>query len=128
MQANGAEILRLACCLATENGIRICFPLHDALLIEAPLEDLDAAVATTEQLMADASRVVLAGFALMTKTRLVRHPDCLGDARGRSVWGAIEQALAEVGQPVSSERPDHQRNTTRARANSRPIYLYGSKE
>ena len=36
MQANGAEMLRLACCLATERGIAVCAPVHDALLIEAP--------------------------------------------------------------------------------------------
>ena len=34
MQANGAEMLRLACCLATERGIAVCCPVHDALLIE----------------------------------------------------------------------------------------------
>ena len=36
LQANGGEMLRLACCLATEQGIRVCCPVHDALLIEAP--------------------------------------------------------------------------------------------
>ena len=30
MQANGAEMLRLACCLATERGIEVCAPVHDA--------------------------------------------------------------------------------------------------
>ena len=34
MQANGAEMLRLACCLATEAGITVCAPVHDALLVE----------------------------------------------------------------------------------------------
>ena len=34
MQANGAEMLRLACCLATERGIEVCAPVHDALLVE----------------------------------------------------------------------------------------------
>jgi hypothetical protein len=34
MQANGAEMLRLACCLATEVGIHVCAPVHDAVLIE----------------------------------------------------------------------------------------------
>ena len=38
MQANGAEMLRLACCLATERGIQVCAPIHDAVLICAPLE------------------------------------------------------------------------------------------
>ena len=48
MQANGAEMLRLACCFATERGIRVCAPVHDALLIEAPLDDLESAVVATQ--------------------------------------------------------------------------------
>jgi DNA polymerase-1 len=32
MQANGAEMLRLACCYAVERGIRVCAPVHDAVL------------------------------------------------------------------------------------------------
>src|SRR5262249_54001324 len=31
LQANGAEILRLACCVLTEAGVRVCAPVHDAL-------------------------------------------------------------------------------------------------
>src|SRR5262249_40327606 len=55
MQANGAEVLRLACCFATERGMRVCAPVHDAILIEAPLDELDAAVEVTQRAMADAS-------------------------------------------------------------------------
>ena len=33
MQAHGAEMLRLACCLATEKGVEVVAPIHDALLI-----------------------------------------------------------------------------------------------
>ena len=29
----------------TEHGIRVCAPVHDALLIEAPLEEIDQRVA-----------------------------------------------------------------------------------
>jgi hypothetical protein len=43
-QANGAEMLRLACCLLVERGIGLCAPVHDALLIEAPLDELDEAI------------------------------------------------------------------------------------
>src|SRR5262245_25784955 len=42
MQANGAEMLRLTCCLATERGVEVCSPVHDAVLICAPLERLEA--------------------------------------------------------------------------------------
>ena len=45
MQANGAEMLRIACCLGVERGIEICAPVHDAVLITAPLDGLDEAVA-----------------------------------------------------------------------------------
>ncbi len=62
MQANGAEMLRLACCLAVENGIRVCAPVHDAILIEAPLKELDDCIARTQGLMAQASEFVLGGF------------------------------------------------------------------
>ncbi|MGD9922445.1 MAG: DNA polymerase [Pseudorhodoplanes sp.] len=36
MQANGAEMLRLACCTATERGVEVCAPVHDAVLICSP--------------------------------------------------------------------------------------------
>jgi hypothetical protein len=36
MQGNGAEMLRVACILGTERGVRINAPVHDALLAEAP--------------------------------------------------------------------------------------------
>ena len=36
MQANGAEMLRLACCLAIERGVKVCAPVHDAILIDRP--------------------------------------------------------------------------------------------
>lgn len=75
MQANGAEMLRLACCLLTEESIQVCAPVHDALLIEAPLEALDAAIATTQELSAQASEAVLDGFRLRSDAKVVRYPD-----------------------------------------------------
>ena len=60
MQANGAEMLRLACIFATERGIEVCAPVHDAVLICAPLERLeDSDVARVREYMAEASRIVL---------------------------------------------------------------------
>ena len=38
MQANGAEMLRLACCFATEQGLEVCAVIHDAVLICAPID------------------------------------------------------------------------------------------
>ena len=40
MQANGAKMLRTACVFGIEADIRIVAPVHDAILIEAPLTEL----------------------------------------------------------------------------------------
>ena len=59
MEANGAEMLRLACCLTTERGIRVCVPVHDAILIEAPAAEINEHVAALQACMREASRIVL---------------------------------------------------------------------
>ena len=64
MQANGADMMRLAACLATERGIEVCATVHDAFLIIAPLERLEEDVARMRAAMAEASRIVLGGFEL----------------------------------------------------------------
>jgi hypothetical protein len=69
MQGNGAEILRLACCFATERGIGVGTPIDDALLIEAPLDRLESDVARTQLAMAEASGTVLNGFELRAEAK-----------------------------------------------------------
>ena len=93
MQANGAEMLRLACCFATEAGIRVCAPVHDAILIEAPLDDLEKTVRQTQDLMVDASRIVLDGFTLRSDAELIRYPDRYSDKRGQTMWSEVMALL-----------------------------------
>ena len=83
MQANAAEMLRLACCLGTEGGISICAPVHDAILIQAPLDRLDEDIARMTQYMTEASRVVLGGFCLRTDQHIFRYPEHYSDPKGR---------------------------------------------
>jgi len=94
MQANGAEMLRLACCLATERTIEVCAPVHDALLICAPVDHLDEDVARMRACMAEASRAVLAGFELRTDAVLIRHPERYQDPRGTVMWDRVTRLVA----------------------------------
>ena len=105
MQANGAEMLRLACCFATERGIKICAPVHDALLIEAPLDELDEIVEATQGVMADASAVVLGGFRLRSDAKIIRHPDRYHDERGRAMWEDVWEIVEEL-DAVGMQAPD----------------------
>lgn len=92
-QANGAEMLRLACIFAIEDGIRACAPVHDALLIEAPDDDLEHAIGATQRHMARASELVLGGFQLQSEVKTVRTGERLIDPRGAATWQAIEGLL-----------------------------------
>jgi DNA polymerase-1 len=102
-QANGAEMLRLAACFATEQGIEVCALIHDAVLIAAPLDQIDHDVERMRAAMAKASRVVLDGSELRTDANVIRHPDRYQDPRGSLMWervlglmGKHEAAKAEV--------------------------------
>jgi DNA polymerase-1 len=96
MQANGAEMLRLACCLATERSIEVCAPVHDAVLIAAPLYRLDEDVAAMREAMREASSLVLAGYELGTDVKVVRHPDRYEDPRGREMWSRVMALIGEA--------------------------------
>ena len=88
MQGNGAEMLRLACCLATERGINVCAPVHDALLVEGHADDIEAIVGLTQEAMKETGAIVLDGFELRTDAKIVRFPDRYLDDRGRAFSSA----------------------------------------
>ena len=98
MQGNGAEMLRLACCMATEAGITVCAPVHDAILIEAPLEQLDQVIEQTKMIMAEASAIVLDGFRLNSDAEVIRYPDRYSDERGVKMWETVTSILHQYEQ------------------------------
>ena len=93
MQGNGAEMLRLACCLATEAGIKVVAPVHDAVLIEAPLDELEVKTAQMQELMKQASLIVLNGFALRSDAKLILAPERYCDERGEVMWRTVQELL-----------------------------------
>ncbi len=99
MQANGAEMLRLAACMATEAGLRVCAPIHDALLLEAPLERLDENVRRLTAIMVEASKMVMGSPACRVDAEVVRYPYRYRDEGGGEMWdrvmGILDAAEAE---------------------------------
>jgi DNA polymerase-1 len=93
MQANGAEMLRLAICVATEAGLKICAPIHDALLIEAPLDRIDKDIATLKSIMIEASRSVLQTLECRVDVDVVRYPDRYMDEGGGKMWDRVMNLL-----------------------------------
>ena len=103
MQSNGAEMTRLACCLATESGVRVCGSIHDAILIEAPVDEIDAAVTAARAVMEEASREVLDGHTVPVDAEVVRWPDRYRPGEGRAMWERVLR-LAGITEEVSAGR------------------------
>jgi len=89
----GSEILRLACCLATEQGIRVAAPIHDALLVEAPVDEIEHAVSETQAAMREASETVLLGFSLRSDAEIVLLPSPIQDKRGERMWDVVSDLV-----------------------------------
>jgi hypothetical protein len=89
MQANGSEMLRLAAIAATEAGIEVCAPVHDALAICSPLDRLDVDIATMRAIMTKAGEKVTGGLPVKTDVEIVRWPDRYMDPRGRKMWDLV---------------------------------------
>jgi DNA polymerase I-like protein with 3'-5' exonuclease and polymerase domains len=98
LQANGAEMLRLACILAVKAGIQVCAPVHDALLIESSVENIESAVEETQACMLQAALWVLEGFPLRTDAAIVRYPDRYSDKRGKKFWDTVWCLIGEKSQ------------------------------
>ena len=119
MQANGAEMLRLACCLASERGLKVCAPVHDAILIEAPVERIDHDVARLQACMREASRLVLVGFELESDAMIVRSPERYQDGRGTVMWAtAMRLTERAVIESSTGQVNRHQTRVTQSSLNS----------
>src|SRR3954465_15958905 len=107
MQANAAQMMRLAACLATETGVEVvvCAPVHDAFLICAPLARLDQDVATMRAAMAEPARIVLSGFELGTDVSITSWPNRYMDPRGRVMWQRVLELLDRSEQRKRTARP-----------------------
>jgi DNA polymerase-1 len=124
MQGNGAEMLRLACCMVVDEGVKICAPIHDAILIEAPLNELEETIRLTKLQMADASAIVLDGFRLRSDADVIKYPERYIDSRGKEMWHAIQNLLNSTSSPATTEEPSlsvHQSNSSCALTHTRPI-------
>jgi DNA polymerase I len=95
VQSTGADILRIACIMAARRGIKLLAPVHDAVLIEAPIDRVESEVAIMQGIMQRASRIVLGSAELRTDAKIIRYPDRYTDKRGIKIWTEVLEVLAQ---------------------------------
>jgi len=97
MQANCAEMMRIAVVKATEAGLMVCAPVHDALLLESSIDAIDHDVEHLKQIMGDASEAVLGGGRrIRADAQVTRWPNHYQDERAVETFGVIGGLLGEA--------------------------------
>jgi hypothetical protein len=96
IQAIAGALFRYACLLMRKLGIRIIAVVHDAVLIEAPIDRIEEEVARATLCLQRASRRFLRGLTLEVDAKIVREGERLGDKRGTDIWNFFEGALREL--------------------------------
>ena len=105
-QGNGAEMMRLAACLMVEAGIEVNCPVHDAFLVESDADVIEQTTRRAQELMEEASRIVLDGFKTRTEATIIRHPDrYMDEARGRKMWDTVMGVLGQIRAAEPDEIP-----------------------
>jgi len=98
MQSNGAEMMRVAATIAVEEGLGICAPIHDALLLEAPADQISVHVERLRSIMGRASELILDGvLSCKVDTHIVCDPNRYMDERGAEMWDRVMGLLDRQG-------------------------------
>jgi DNA polymerase-1 len=95
VQSTASEILHIACILAERRGIEVVAPVHDAFMIEAPLEHEIEASAALDRVMRDASALVLRGYELPSDVQPIRPDGRYFDKRGREMWETVTRLVSK---------------------------------
>ena len=104
MQAGGSEMMRLAAIAATEAGIEVCCPVHDAFVMSAPTNRIEDDVAAMREIMSKAGRAVTGGLDVRTDVKIARGPGRYMDKRGKGMWDKVMALLEHLGTPGSQWR------------------------
>jgi DNA polymerase I len=96
IQSTASEVLHVACVLAERRGIQIVAPVHDALMAEGPADQAEELSVALDQVMRDASAVVLRGYELPTDSQIIRSGEHFFDDRGLEMWTTVERLLKKL--------------------------------
>jgi DNA polymerase I len=96
MQSTGAEILHATCILAERRGIEIVAPVHDALMVQCPLEEVEDVSNALDRCMRDASALVLRRYELPTDEQRILPGQRYFDKRGELMWTTVTNLLSKL--------------------------------
>lgn len=97
MQANGSDMLRLACVEMRKQQISVIATVHDAILIEANTSEIDAHREMAMNIMADVSFKLLKNLKLRSEFKIIGEGDRYMDEKGREMWEIVVSKIQPAG-------------------------------
>lgn len=94
LQANGSEMLHLACIMALDNHTKVIATVHDSILIEFPIEESQEHISICKEVMIEASRAVLEDFEL--DVDILYCLDGFKDPDGQDIWGLVWNIISQL--------------------------------
>jgi hypothetical protein len=79
--------------------------VHDAVLIVSPLDQLHQDVRRMQEVMREASSIVLNGFELGTDATIITYPDRYADPRGAVMWEKVMALINEDDSGLPTQEP-----------------------
>lgn len=95
VQSTGGDILRLTIIGLVANGVRVCAPVHDAVLVECPLDDLARTLERVPQIMREAAKAVL-GHEIPVDHAVILPGEHYYDQRGAKMYNQVMGILGEI--------------------------------
>ena len=95
MQAGGGEMLRAAVVYMVKAGLTLCATAHDAIMILAPVDRLEADVALAREIMERVSLSFTRGLLVRTDARLLRPGERYLEPRASRMWQLITDLLED---------------------------------
>jgi hypothetical protein len=96
IQANGAAIFRYAGLLMRHLRLSVVALVHDAVLVECDLDQMDHVRALAIECLERASRRFLYGLTLRVDAKPILPGERFADGRGAKLWAFVEQSLREI--------------------------------
>jgi DNA polymerase-1 len=92
MQAGGADVLHVANALCLVRQLPVIGTIHDSVMLEVPLDDLEPVTTLAVTTLEEASRIVLE-TPVRVDVSVIRAPARYRDERGQAMWTRVLRLL-----------------------------------
>jgi DNA polymerase-1 len=96
IQSSAAEILHVATVLAERRGIELVASIHDAMIAECDVGDIEDVSVALDRAMRDAAAIILRGHELPTDDQIIQPDRRYFDKNGAAMWETVQQLLARA--------------------------------